>query len=44
MGDASAGAEGLSDERPVHPVQVSPFYLEQLVVSAGLWRQVAGWG
>ncbi|MEI7731599.1 MAG: SUMF1/EgtB/PvdO family nonheme iron enzyme [Verrucomicrobiota bacterium] len=44
MGDASPGAEGLADERPVHPVQVSPFHVEQFVVSAALWRQVCQWG
>ena len=44
MGDASPGMEGLADERPAHPAQVAPFYMERFEVSAALWRQVRQWG
>ncbi|MCX7009602.1 MAG: formylglycine-generating enzyme family protein [Kiritimatiellaeota bacterium] len=46
MGDASFGevGEGMADERPVHTVTMSAFYLEDQEVTAGLWETVRNWG
>jgi formylglycine-generating enzyme len=42
MGDAQA--EGLSCEVPVHPVNVSDFYMERHEVTKALWDDVVQWG
>jgi len=45
MGDSSFGevGEGMADERPVHTVTASAFYLEDKEVTAGLWETVRAW-
>ena len=42
MGDALN--EGRSDERPVHSVDVSAFYMDRFEVTETLWRDVYDWG
>jgi formylglycine-generating enzyme required for sulfatase activity len=42
MGDSFN--EGYSQERPVHIVTVSAFYMDVNDVTVGLWNQVATWG
>lgn len=41
MGDSFG--EGDSDERPVHTVFVSAFYMDKFEVTKGLWDEVAAW-
>ena len=41
MGDAFS--EGGSDERPVHTVNVSAFYMDKYEVTKALWDEVANW-
>jgi sulfatase modifying factor 1 len=41
MGDSFG--EGMSDERPVHAVDVSAFYMDFCEVTKGLWDEVATW-
>ena len=41
MGDSFS--EGLSDERPVHTVTVSAFYMDKYEVTKALWEEVASW-
>jgi formylglycine-generating enzyme required for sulfatase activity len=41
MGDAFN--EGNSNERPVHMVAVSAFYIDRFEVKKALWDEVAGW-
>jgi len=35
--------EGYPDERPVHTVQVSAFYMDKYEVTKGLWDEVYSW-
>ena len=42
MGDSFS--EGDSDERPVHTVTVSAFYMDCYEVTKALWDEVAAWG
>ncbi|HCP31881.1 TPA: hypothetical protein DIT45_01300 [Candidatus Acetothermia bacterium] len=41
MGDSFS--EGVSDERPVHTVYVSAFYMDRYEVTKALWDEVADW-
>lgn len=41
MGDSLG--DGYSDERPVHAVTVSAFYMDQYEVTKALWDEVASW-
>ena len=41
MGDHST--EGAADERPVHSVYISAFYVDKHEVSKWLWDEVSGW-
>ena len=41
MGDSFA--EGYSDERPVHTVTISAFYMDKYEVTKALWDEVAAW-
>ena len=41
MGDSSG--EGGSDERPVHTVYVSAFYMDTYEVTKAMWDEVAAW-
>jgi len=41
MGDTAG--EGLSDERPVHTVTVSAFYMDKYEVTKALWDEVYTW-
>jgi len=41
MGDTSNG--GMSDERPVHSVYISPFYIGKYEVTKQLWDEVYNW-
>ncbi|MBC7170691.1 SUMF1/EgtB/PvdO family nonheme iron enzyme, partial [Candidatus Bipolaricaulota bacterium] len=41
MGDSFS--EGSSDERPVHTVYVSAFYIDKFEVTKALWDEVASW-
>ncbi len=41
MGDALG--DGYSDERPLHTVQVSAFYMDKYLVTKALWDQVYQW-
>jgi len=45
MGDASAGevGEGLADERPVHTVRTSAFYVDERETTKTLWDEVRAW-
>jgi formylglycine-generating enzyme required for sulfatase activity len=45
MGDASPGdpGEGFAEERPLHTVGVSLFYMDQFEVSNSLWNSVRDW-
>jgi len=40
---ADSLSEGDSDERPVHEVYVSAFYIDKYDVTKALWNQVANW-
>jgi formylglycine-generating enzyme len=40
MGDASSG---YADQIPIHPVQISAFYMDKFEVTKGLWDSVRGW-
>jgi formylglycine-generating enzyme required for sulfatase activity len=42
MGDSKG--EGLSCETPVHPVNLSAFYVSRLEVTKALWDEVRDWG
>ena len=44
MGDQSNPLEGYSDERPVHTVSVSAFYMAKYEVTKELWDSVRAWG
>jgi formylglycine-generating enzyme required for sulfatase activity len=44
MGDQSSPLVGSSDERPVHTVQVSAFYMGKYEVTKGEWDAVREWG
>jgi formylglycine-generating enzyme required for sulfatase activity/parvulin-like peptidyl-prolyl isomerase len=41
MGDSFS--EGTANERPVHTVTVSAFYMDRNEVTGALWREVAAW-
>jgi formylglycine-generating enzyme len=43
MGDQSNPLVGYSDERPVHTVQVSTFYMAKYEVTKELWDEVRAW-
>lgn len=42
MGNALVG--GFPDEQPVHPVNVGAFYMENTLVTNGVWAEVRAWG
>ena len=45
MGNAlSASGDGFSNELPVHPVNVSAFFMAKYEVSKALWDDVRNWG
>ena len=44
MGDQSNPLVGWSDERPVHSVYVSAFYMGKYEVTKELWDEVRAWG
>ncbi len=44
MGDQSNPLVGSSDERPVHSVYVSAFYMGKYEVTKELWDTVRAWG
>ena len=44
MGDQSDPLVGYSDERPVHSVYVSAFYMGRYEVTKELWHEVRAWG
>ena len=43
MGNSMDPSEGSYDELPLHPVNVSAFYMDQNLVSSNLWATVKAW-